>query len=775
MIIKEKFLKIVKYSMDNPLKVIGIYSVITVLMLFQFPKVVVDTDPENMLSHTEEVRVTHDEVKKGYDLYDVIAIGVVEDTHIDGPFNMATLNNVSNIIEDIKKIEGVISRDIMSPTTSDDILSGGGMIVIEPLMARVIKSDKEAQQVRDNGLKNPILKDSVISGDGKALAIYVPIKEKKLSYAVAQEIETIIAKHKGSESYHIAGLPISENTFGVEMFKQMGISAPMAGALIFILMVFFFRKPLMVSTAMVVAMFTVSWAMGLLIGLGFTVHIMSSMIAIFLMPIAVLDSIHILSDFNDKFQSGSDKKETLMEVMDDLFTPMFFTSLTSAIGFITLTITPIPPVQVFGAFIAFGIITAWFLSITLIPALIMLIDDKRLCSSKKDCDGEPDGLTKIQEGMQHFAIKNGKAVITISFLIVVIGLFGITKTTVNDNPVRWFNKDHPIRIADKVMNSHFGGTYMSYLVIESTEEYAMTKPENLKYVESLQKYLETYEKVGKTTSIVDVVKKVSREIYDGDDSKYKIPETQKQVGNFLFMYEMSGDANDLYHMITPGYDSVNIWVQLTSGDNKDMAALVEKVDEYLTINPLPKGMEYKWAGLTYLNVVWQDKMVSGMLKSLGSGAVLVFLVMVMLYRNVTWAVLSMIPLSVTIISIYGLIGYIGKDYDMPIAVLSALTLGISIDFAIHLCQRFRQIAKESIERGDRGFDVVFEKLYSEPVRAILRNALVISIGFTPLLFSPLMPYKTVGFFFAAIMAVSGAVTLILMPALISALEKRIKI
>lgn len=775
MVIKDNFLKLVKYSMDNPLKVIGVYSIITVLMLFQFPKVVIDTDPENMLAHDEEVRVIHDEVKKSYDLYDVIAIGVVQDGHKDGPFNMETLNNVSDIIEDIKKIEGVIARDIMSPTTSDDILSGGGMIVIEPLMRRNIQSEKEALAVRDNGLKNPILKDSVISGDGKALAIYVPIKEKKLSYAIATEIEEIIATHKGSETYHIAGLPISENTFGVEMFKQMGKSAPMAGALIFILMVVFFRKPLMVSTAMVVAMFTVIWAMGSLIGLGFTVHIMSSMIAIFLMPIAVLDSIHILSDFNDKFQSGCDKKETFMEVMDELFTPMFFTSLTSAIGFVTLTLTPIPPVQVFGAFIAFGIIVAWILSITLIPSLIMLIDDKRLCSNKKDYDGEPDSMTRVQEGLQHFATKNGKVIITASFLIIAVGLFGITKTTVNDNPVRWFNKDHPIRIADKVMNSHFGGTYMSYLVLESGDEYEMTKPENLKYVESLQRYLENDEKVGKTTSIVDVVKKVSREIYDGDDTMHRIPETQKQVGNFLFMYEMSGDANDLYHMITPDYGSLNIWVQLTSGDNKDMASLVGKVDKYFIDNPLPQGVNYKWAGLTYLNVVWQDKMVTGMLKSLGSGAFLVFLVMVILYRNIIWAILSMIPLSVTIISIYGLIGYIGKDYDMPIAVLSALTLGISIDFAIHLCQRFRQLALEARADGELGFDSVFEKLYGEPVRAILRNALVISIGFTPLLFSPLMPYKTVGFFFAAIMAVSGAVTLILMPALISVLQKRIKI
>lgn len=770
--IKGKFLNLIRYSTDNPLKVIVVYLVITIGFLIQFPKVIIDTDPENMLKHTEEVRVTHDLVKKSYDLYDIIAIGVVDDTNENGAFTAKTLNNVSKIVEDIKKIKGVIARDIMSPTTSDDILSGGGMINIEPLSPSVVKSDKQALAVRDNGLKNPILKDSVVSGDGLALAIYVPIKEKKLSYEIANQISVIIESHKGVEDYHIAGLPISENTFGVEMFKQMGISAPMAGALIFILMVIFFRKPLMVSTAMVVAMFTVIWAMGLLIGMGFTVHIMSSMIAIFLMPIAVLDSIHILSDFSDRFKSGDDKKETIMEVMDELFTPMFFTSLTSAIGFISLMLTPIPPVKVFGGFIAFGIIMAWLLSITLIPALIMLIDEKRLVTKKalNKGSGENDFMRTVQEGLQHFSIKYGKVVIAVSVIVVAVGIFGITKTTVNDNPVKWFNKDHPIRIADKVMNSHFGGTYMSYLVLESTEENSMTRPENLKYIESLQRHLEKIDVVGKTTSIVDVVKKVSQAMFDDDEAMFKIPETQKQAGQFLFMYEMSGDANDLYHMVTPGYDSVNIWVQLTSGNNKDMLAVTKDVEEYFKSNPLPSGVSQKWAGLTYLNVVWQDKMVTGMLKSLASGAVLVFIVMVMLYRSIAWAVLSMIPLTVTIISIYGLIGYIGKDYDMPIAVLSALTLGISIDFAIHLCQRVRQIA--SVEKD---WHMVFEKLYDEPVRAIIRNALVISIGFTPLLFSPLLPYKTVGVFFAAIMAVSGAVTLILMPALIDKMRASLKL
>ena len=124
--------------------------------------------------------------------------------------------------------------------------------------------------------------------------------------------------------------------------------------------------------------------------------------------------------------------------------------------------------------------------------------------------------------------------------------------------------------------------------------------------------------------------------------------------------------------------------------------------------------------------------------------------------------LAMVPLSVTIAGVYGIIGWVGKDYDMPIAVLSSLTLGLSIDFAIHFIERTRALLRSS-----GSFETASEQMFEEPARAIARNAIVIAIGFTPLFFAPLVPYITVGAFMAAIMALSGLTTLVLLPALMS--------
>jgi predicted RND superfamily exporter protein len=127
-----------------------------------------------------------------------------------------------------------------------------------------------------------------------------------------------------------------------------------------------------------------------------------------------------------------------------------------------------------------------------------------------------------------------------------------------------------------------------------------------------------------------------------------------------------------------------------------------------------------------------------------------------------YGILAMLPLTLTISMIYGLIGWIGKDYDMPIAVLSALTLGLSIDFAIHFLQRARELEKKM-----GSLALALSTMFQEPSRAISRNAIVIAIGFTPLLLSPLVPYITVGFFLASIMALSALVTLVLLPALMT--------
>jgi len=142
--------------------------------------------------------------------------------------------------------------------------------------------------------------------------------------------------------------------------------------------------------------------------------------------------------------------------------------------------------------------------------------------------------------------------------------------------------------------------------------------------------------------------------------------------------------------------------------------------------------------------------------------------MAILFRSVLWGLICMLPLTITIASIYGVIGLVGKDYDMPVAVLSALSLGMAVGSAIHFLERGKAAYSQA-----GSWQKASPEMFGEPARAISRNVIVIAIGFLPFLMAPLVPYKRVGIFVCAIQAVSGIVTLLILPAIIRVLEKRL--
>ena len=797
-------------------------------------RVQIDTDPENMLSAEEPVRVFHSEVKERFALHDSVVVGIERPDHPEGVFTPESLGRIYELSKRIEQIDHVIGGDILGPAHVDDIRQAGpGAVSFQWLLKEPPKSQADASAVRDAALRLPMLRGTVIAEDGKSLALYVPVAEKKFSHRVCEDIRAIIAELDGPETYHFAGLPVAEDTFGVEMFIQMAVCAPLAGLAIFLLMWMFFRSVSLVISPMIVAMATVIMTMGALIGAGFTVHIMSSMIAIFLMPIAVVDSVHILSEFADLYPSRKDARATIREVVGHLFTPMLYTSLTSAAGFLSLVITPIPPVRVFGAFVALGIMLAFALTITVIPAYVASMSSKSLEALQRAAGASTDQassgfLSTLVGGLRSLGIGRSRLVLAVALLLVAVGVRGIMGIEINDNPVRWFRSSHAIRVADRTLNEALAGTYPAYLVVQPTEPMSdpiasareavasvdavdrksafealvaehpddlaaaiddrlfedpegepawtaalaalddaerdrgkLLNPKWLEWIAGVQAAAENLPNVGKTTSVADVVKTVHRELREGEEQAYSVPETRAGVSQTLLTFQSSHRPRDLFHLVTPDYSSAAIWFQLESGDNRDMTAVRNSVDAWIADHPAPGPVSAKWAGLTYINVVWQEKMVKGMLDSLLGAFVVVFIMMVLLFRSLLLGFLSMLPLAFTIVLVYGITGLVGKDYDMPVAVLSSLSLGLSVDFAIHFLERSRQHARA---QGD--LNKALALMFEEPARAIMRNAIVIAVGFLPLLAAPLVPYNTVGILMALIMTVSSIVTLVLLPSII---------
>ncbi|HKI51535.1 MAG TPA: MMPL family transporter [Geothermobacteraceae bacterium] len=972
-------LLLTRFSIRYPWLIVILVLLALGLFGSQFPKVNFDNDPENMLAADEPVRVFHHEIKKRFALYDFVIVGISNEKDPDGIFNVKTLDRIYDLTYALTRLQrepdglpqiawpgkngapeqrvsldltpksswqrilntafsvdpnrlftengesAIITREIISPSLVDNLKQAElGSLKLEYLMEHPPQTRAEALQIRDDAMGNPLYYGTLVAEDGKAICLYLPIVAKTFSYNVANLVRKLTANWDGADEVHITGLPVAEDTFGVEMLVQMATSAPLAMLAIFLLLLFFFRRLTIVIAPMLVAIGSVVCTMGLLIGLGYDVHIMSSMIAIFLMPIAVADSVHLLSEFYDSYHRFGDKRETLLHVIRQLFMPMLYTSLTTMAGFGSLIFTPIPPVKIFGAHIAFGVGLAWLLTMTLVPAYVMLaIPEKSLQKLQVSREtGEHHGpLARFLEALGHFSVRRWRLILVATLASLVVAAVGISRIQVNDNPVKWFTADHDIRKADALLNQHFGGTYTAYLTLAGegtaqpgaqqlidalrarlkdeaasssaaaelfdrlnglnpalaetelfdqlqqlansidgpqrsgwqtlgdevnyldpagltlaslTEQLKQNpvvdqqlvarllmglaarpelqgealldaalnrvdqvqqatlanlvngvqtdltaplfkRPEVLRYLAKLQAALAVDPMVGKSSSVVDALEKGAYELqYRADQSeqqnrgRFAVPATVPAVAQVYTQLEGMKKKDALFHLVTRDYQQANVWVQLKSGDNKDMESVVADTEQFFVDNPPPVPLQHAWAGLTYLNVVWQDKMVNGMLWSLASSFVVVLMMMVVLFRSLWFGLLAMLPLSVTITLIYGLIGLAGKDYDMPVAVLSAMTLGLSVDFAIHFLERARQLQSES-----GSWFAAAQEMFKEPAMAISRNAIIISIGFTPLLVAPLVPYKTVGFFLATIMAVSWLATLFLLPAMLTLLRSRL--
>lgn len=450
---------------------------------------------------------------------------------------------------------------------------------------------------------------------------------------------------------------------------------------------------------------------------------------------------------------------------------MLFTSLTSGIAFASLMLADIPPVRVFGFFVGFGIMVAFLLSFTMVPAIISLMSDEKLRKGFEDV-GKSDSsainrFLKLIGGISYTRSRSA-TVLLAGLLVLVIGIIGVSKIEINDNPVRWFKNGHPMRIADTVMNNLFGGTYMVYLVVEGDEADAVKNPDVVNYIADVQAELESNEIVGKTSSFADIVKRINYVLHDNDPEFDIVPDTPEAVGQFLFLFQSSGDPNDLDNFIDFDSSNANIWIQMKGGDNKQMREVENQIAVFIENNPPPDGISLHWTGLTYINKVWQNLMVSGMLKAVLGSFIVVFFLMFFGFRSWTLAGLSMIPLTIAILLSYGLAGWIGKDYDMPVAICSSLALGLAIDFAIHFIQRYRVHYEQSQDHN-----ITIKYMFDEPGRAITRNAIVVTFGFLPLVASTLTPYITVGVFFAILMITSTISTLIILPAALRFIAPRI--
>ncbi|OGA07288.1 MAG: hypothetical protein A3H33_14330 [Betaproteobacteria bacterium RIFCSPLOWO2_02_FULL_65_20] len=749
---------LVEFSIRRPKWVLLLAGLLTLLFLTQFPKIRTDTNPKNMLPQTSDVRVWNDEVDKTFALYeDTIVVGVENDA---GVLNRETLGRIARIIDGILGLEGVASRDVNGFTTITNVTAEAGTLKVGPLMPAAPKTDAEVEALRTALFSNTLFVDRVISKDGKTTAIYVPLEKGANGAEIAGKIREIVAKETGPERYYIAGDPVARDTFGAEMFKLMAMFSPIAGMIMFAAIQYMFRNLVLSAAMMGVSMVAIIWSMGLLIGAGFPVHIMSSMAPVFLMAIAT-DSIHIFNEFYFRYKERGDKLAAIRETMAAVSRPVRFTALATAAGFAVLLFMNIIPVQVFGGLIAFGTVVLRLLSFSFIPAVLTFVREDRIARAAGSESVEGDRAARALGRLGALGAARPGATVAVVVVLVAASVWGASRIHVNNNLVAWFAASSDIRVADTAMNAALGGTSLGYMVVQSKEPEFMKRPEAQRWIEGLQRDLEALPVVGKTFSVADYVKRINRVLHD-DDPKYDaVPDTKDTVGQYLFLFSMSAKPSDLDNVVDSSFGKANIWVQMKTWDADAMRQVRAAAERYQQAHPLP--VTVKPAGIAYFNLVWNDEVLGDLVRGFSLALVVVFAILALDFRSVKWALVAYLPLLCTILFIYGVVGFVGKDFDMPLSVLSTLSLGMAVDFAIHFVSRLRQRLAET---GDADLPGALAWTAARPGKGIMRNAILFAAAFSVMMFAPLTPYVVVGAFIVSMMLLSALLTMLLIPALV---------
>ncbi|MBI3893545.1 MAG: MMPL family transporter [Candidatus Wallbacteria bacterium] len=746
-----------RLSVERPRATLALVAALTVAFGAFLPRVRVDTDPKNMLAETSQVRVGNDRVEERFGLHaDVLVLGIVDDS---GIFNPASLARIAEVTRRILDVEGVVARDVASLSTTANAVATPEGLSVQPPLARLPANRAEADALRAAVLSNPLFVGRLVSADGTTAAIHVPLRKGANGKQAADRIRAIVEELKMPEKTYLAGDPVARDTFGAEMFRQMGLFSPVAGLVMFVALLAIFRSVAIVTISMSVACISIVWAMGLHIALGYTVHIMSSMMPVFLMAIAT-DAVHIFNELGFRLLAGAGKRAAILATMEAVGRPVIFSDLTTAAGFAALATGDVPPVRVFGIFVAVGTLAILLLSFTFVPALLALADERRLVAAS--AGGEPRSRLggRLLSSLGRLAVRKSSAVFLAGAALLALSVVGMGRIRLNNNMVAWFKPQDAVRVADRVLNERLGGTSTGYLVIRGPNG-CFQRPEVLRFLEGLAGGLRKLPNVGKVTSLADAVAQVNAAVNSGREQERRIPGSSETIAQLLFLLGSGGRPADLDELVDYPMSAANVTVQMKSWDADAFEHVVAQAKEFAAHHP-PGGLTVEPAGIAYFNLVWNHEVLRGMLTSFASGLLLVWLLLAWEYRSASIGTVAFLPLLFTTAVLYGAVGFLGKDFDMPISVLSTLSLGMAIDFAIHFVSRLSQ---RLAEPGPHDLDELLVWTVERPGLGIVRNAVVFALGFAVMGLSSLMPYITVGVFMAAIMLLSSVATLLYLPAL----------
>jgi uncharacterized protein len=742
---------------------------LTVALATQIRNLRIVIDPASLLPQQHANVIGTNLAEKLFGSKYVIVVGV---SHRDGSTVMTadSLKAIQALTTQLGDVPGVKRHTLLSLSAdrAKSIQGKNNNLEVEPLLAGS-STAADIEQTQRNLEQNPLYRGAVVSTDQTLAAISFSVTISEKGFREVVDRVSAVARSQASDSIRISltGTPVF--FAAVERYSQrMGFLFPIALLLIGLLHFEAFRTLQGMLLPLVTAVFAVLWVLGVMGAIGLPLDAFNATTPILILAVAAGHAVQILKRYYEEFDTLSrqnpswDPKLTnekaILRSLIKIGPVMLTAGFVAAAGFFSLLFFDILTIKNFGRITGLGILVALLLELTMIPALrAMLAPPKQMSETQ----GNADRWNAIANFISTASLQHSARIILGFAVLVAFSLLGATQLNRENSTKSYFGRTTELRAEDDFLNARLPGTNTLYVVFDGAKVDAVKQPSLLAAIEKTQTFIQTLPDVGKTMSIVDLLKQMNRSMHNSEVTQHVLPSSAELISQYLLLYSMSGQPTDFDAYVDYDYRHANLIVWMKNDSSKYAESVVKQIKEFAS-TAAPQGTKIYVGGSVPQTSALSESLVKSKMLNIVQMIAVVFFAGALVFRSLLAALYLVLPLLTTVAVNFGVMGLTGIPLNTPNSVSSAMAIGIGADYAIYLMYRIR----EEIQQGSS-----LEQAIAHTIRtagkAVVYVASAVIGGYAVLLFSfNFYVHVWFGILIVLSMFVSAATALLLVPALI---------
>jgi len=645
----------------------------------------------------------------------------------------------------------------------------GDDLIVEDLVRNAKElSGEDLERIRRVALEEPLLANRLISPQEHVTGINITLqlpgidqtREVPSVAAFAEKMaEEIRAAHPDIDVY-LTGMVIMNNAFPTASKRDMATLIPLMFLVVIVTLGLLLRAVTGTFVTVLTIFLSIIGAMGLAGWLRIPLSPPTASAPTIILTLAVADCVHLLSTFYYGMRHGMTKQDAMVESLRINFHPVFLTSLTTVVGFLTMNFSDAPPFRYLGNITAMGVAWAFVLSVTLLPALMMVLP-VRVRPRKEDGSHPMDRFA-------NFVVRRRRLLLWgVGALIVVLVAF-VPRNELNDEFVKYFDKEVPFRAATDFTAENLTGIYYVDFSLESGESGGVSDPRFLARVEAFANWLRTQPDMMHVYSITDIMKRLNKNLHGDDPEWYRLPEERDMAAQYLLLYEMSLPYGlDLNDRINVDKSATRLTATLNNVSSQQVLALEASALDWLEANT-PPAMHTLGTSPTIMFAHIGKRNIESMLGGTFVALVVISLILIFALRSWKIGLVSLIPNLAPAAMAFGVWGLLVGEVGLALSVVAAMTLGIVVDDTVHFLSKYLRARREM----NLAPTAAVRYAFSTVGMALWVTTLVLVAGFSVLMFSEFKLNSGMGLLTALAIALALFADFLFLPPLLMKIEEK---